>query len=208
MERFFDYFQVTVLIIFLLVFVGRTLYLRLRRGIKVFALGVGKSGWRRVLELSFFVGLVLWMAAILLYAFGQEARFLPVFLNAKLIDSSLLGFVGTVLIVLGSILFVWALISFGNSWRVGIDQMTQGNLVTSGVFALSRNPIFLFIDLYFIGTFLVNETLVFLLFALLAIVGLHYQIIQEERFLTRVYGRAYEDYCARTGRYLTWHSGG
>lgn len=208
MERFFDCFQITVLILFLFVFVGRTLYLRLRRGIKVFALGVGKSGWRRVLELSFFVGLVLWMAAILLYALGQEARFLPAVLNAKLVDSSLLGVAGTVLIVLGFALFVWSLISFGNSWRVGIDQRTQGDLITGGAFALSRNPIFLFIDLYFVGTFLINGTLVFLLFALLVIVGLHYQIVQEEIFLAGTYGRVYEAYCARTDRYLTWRSGG
>ena len=202
MERFFDAFQITVLILFLFVFVGRTLYLRIRRGIKVFALGVGKSGRRRVLELSFFVGLVLWMAAILLYALGQEARLLPSFLEIKLIDSNPLGFAGAVLIVLGFALFVWALVSFGNSWRVGIDKKALGDLVTTGVFALSRNPIFLFIDLYFVGTFLINGTLVFLLFALLVIVGLHYQIVQEEKFLAGAYGRAYEDYCARTGRYL------
>jgi protein-S-isoprenylcysteine O-methyltransferase Ste14 len=207
MERFFASFQIAVLILFLFVFVGRTLYLRIRRGVRVFALGVGKSGWRRVLELSFFVGLVLWIAAILLYALNQEARFLPAFLNIRLLDSNPLGLAGTVLIVLGLALFVWALISFGHSWRVGIDQRMQGDLVTGGAFALSRNPIFLFIDLYFVGTFLINGTLVFLLFALLVIVGLHYQIVQEERFLTEAYGQAYEDYCARTGRYLAWRSG-
>jgi protein-S-isoprenylcysteine O-methyltransferase Ste14 len=194
MEQLFDYFQMTVLLLFLFVFVGRTLYLRIRRGIKVFALGVGKSGWRRVLELSFFVGLVLWMAAILLYALGQEEQFLLAFLNIRLIDSIPLRFAGAVLIVLGFALFVWALISFGNSWRVGIDKKALGDLVTTGAFAFSRNPIFAFIDLYFVGTFLINGTVVFLIFAVLVIVGLHYQIVQEERFLAGAYGRAYEDY--------------
>lgn len=208
MEQFFDYFQMTVLVLFLLVFVGRTLYMRLRQGIKVFALGVGKSGWRRALELSFFGGLVLWMGAVLVYALDQEARFLPAFLNAKLIDSMSLGVVGAVLTVLGFALFVWSLISFGNSWRIGIDKKALGDLVTTGAFAFSRNPIFLFIDLYFVGTFLINGTLVFLIFAVLVIVGLHYQIVQEERFLAQAFGKPYKDYCARTGRYLGRRSGG
>jgi protein-S-isoprenylcysteine O-methyltransferase Ste14 len=147
-----------------------------------------------VLELSFFVGLVLWMAAILLYALGQEEQFLLAFLNIRLIDSIPLRFAGAVLIVLGFALFVWALISFGNSWRVGIDKKALGDLVTTGAFAFSRNPIFAFIDLYFVGTFLINGTVVFLIFAVLVIVGLHYQIVQEERFLAGAYGRAYEDY--------------
>jgi len=31
---------------------------------------------------------------------------------------------------------------------------------------------------------------------------LHYQIVQEEKFLTRTYGDAYDNYCAGTGRYF------
>jgi protein-S-isoprenylcysteine O-methyltransferase Ste14 len=69
---------------------------------------------------------------------------------------------------------------------------------------VSRNPIFIFIDIYFIGTFLINETLIFLIFAALAVIGMHYQIMQEEKFLAKAYGQVYKDYCARTGRYVGW----
>jgi protein-S-isoprenylcysteine O-methyltransferase Ste14 len=63
------------------------------------------------------------------------------------------------------------------------------------MFALSRNPIFVFLDLYAFGTFLINGTLGFLLFALVLATGIHYQILQEESFLRRTYGTAYHDYC-------------
>ena len=58
-----------------------------------------------------------------------------------------------------------------------------------------------FVDLYFIGTFLVNGTVTFLLFAVV-VVGMHYQILQEEAFLRGVHGDAYEAYCRETRRYL------
>ncbi|MBI5184202.1 MAG: hypothetical protein HZA01_00525 [Nitrospinae bacterium] len=83
-----------------------------------------------------------------------------------------------------------ALVSFRDSWRAGIDEKTQGELITTGIFAVSRNPIFIFIDLYFIGTFLINGALIFLIFAAVVIIGLHCQIIQEEKFLAKAYGQA------------------
>jgi protein-S-isoprenylcysteine O-methyltransferase Ste14 len=63
---------------------------------------------------------------------------------------------------------------------------------------------FLFIDLYFIGTFLINGTLFFLLTALIIVIGIHYQILQEERFLTQHYGDSYREYYNTVGRYFTW----
>ena len=96
----------------------------------------------------------------------------------------------------------WALIAFGNSWRIGIDEKSADALVTNGIFALSRNPIFAFIDLYFIGTFLINGTLVFLVFAVVTVLALHYQILQEEKFLLSKYCQAYQVYRLQAGRYL------
>jgi hypothetical protein len=62
------------------------------------------------------------------------------------------------------------------------------------MFALSRNPIFVFLDLYAFGTFLINGTLGFLLFALVLAGGIHYQILQEENFLQRTYGTATDEF--------------
>jgi protein-S-isoprenylcysteine O-methyltransferase Ste14 len=54
------------------------------------------------------------------------------------------------------------------------------------------------------GTFLINGTWLFFLFAFLTVLNLHYQILHEERFLAAVYGHSYQAYCDRTARYWTW----
>jgi protein-S-isoprenylcysteine O-methyltransferase Ste14 len=206
----FDTFQIVALIVFLSVFLGRTLVLRITRNISPIVLGSGKRGFNRAIELAFFVGLVVWITEVALYALRSDFRVFPPPLDTTLVDSIPAKLVGVLLLSAGLAIFIWALASFGDSWRVGIDQRKPGELVTKGAFAFSRNPIFIFLDLYFAGTFLINGTIIFLLFAVIVVAGAHYQIRNEERFLTSHYGQTYLEYCARTGRYLTgpWRRAG
>jgi len=204
MQTFFDGFQIITLIAFLGVFIGRSLYLYLRYGINPLVLGVGKAGVRRATEIGFFIGLVLWIYEIAAATLHWQTRIFGGIFTTILLDSQLAKSTGAVMIICGFVLFVLALVAFGQSWRVGIDERTPGELVTHGIFAYSRNPIFLFIDLFFIGTFLINGTLFFLLTSLIVVIGIHYQILQEERFLTQHYGDSYRDYRSAVGRYFTW----
>ncbi len=203
MSSFFDYFQVTSLALFLFVLTGRALYLLLTKNINPIAIGRGKRGFHFAFELYAFVGAAVWIIEMLLYSLHLSFRIFPSPLDMQLIDSTAARVMGVILATLGLVILVWAFISFGVSWRVGLDVKTPGELVTTGIFAVSRNPIYIFLNCWFIGIFLINGTLIFLVFALLAVGHLHYQILREEKFLARLYGGAYEDYCARTRRYFT-----
>ena len=202
--NFFDYFQVTSVAIVLLIFVGRASYLRFRRNINPISIGGGKKGVLLAVELVAIVGFVAWMIEVLLFALHSGFRIFPSPLDSQLINSLPAKIAGVALVTSGLVIFGSAYASFGDSWRVGFDEKTPGALVTTGTFALSRNPIYVFLDLWFIGVFLINGTLIFLVFALLAVAVLHWQILQEEEFLVRLYGQPYRSYCAKTGRYVSW----
>lgn len=203
MLNFLDYFQMTSVVIFVLIVFGRASSLRLSRGINPIAIGGGKKGLVRAVELISFAGLVAWMVEIFLYALHCNFRIFPTPLDTLLFDSSVARLIGVVLITCGLIIFALAFVSFGDSWRVGFDIKTPGALVTSGLFAVTRNPIYVFIDFWFVGIFLINGTLVFLIFAALAFAAVHWQILKEEDFLDKLYGKPYQDYCKRTGRYVS-----
>ena len=145
-------------------------------------------------------------AALFVLLLFREARLIalpiPASMDTMIVNSGMIHRLGAAIAGVGILIFVLALLSFGNSWRVGIDTRTPGPLITSGLFAFSRNPIFLFMDLYLAGTFLLNGRLVFLLIAFAGILGLHRQILREERFLSGHHGEAYQKYCARTPRYF------
>lgn len=204
MNNSFGTFQLIALSIFASAFIGRSVYLKSVKKISPFALGVGKRGLRRVVEIGFLMGFIAWALEVITSALPATWRVFPRPLQILIVDSEVLKVIGAAMIVAGIAVFVLALISFGTSWRVGIDKKSPGGLVTSGMFALSRNPIFVCLDLYAFGTFLLNGTLGFLIVALILAIGIHYQILQEEEFLLKFYGTAYQRYCDRTARYLGW----
>jgi protein-S-isoprenylcysteine O-methyltransferase Ste14 len=204
MSRLFDLIQLIALACFLAMFLGRTIQLYWTRGIQVLTLGRGKPPVQAALEYLLVVGLPLWVYEVAAYAAPLPFHLSPPPLDALLVDSIAAKVLGSASLAAGLVIFGLALGAFGESWRVGIDRRTPGALVTGGVFSRSRNPIFLFMDLYLAGTFLLNGRLIFLLFALLAAGGLHFQIRQEERFLEQTHGAAYRDYCARVSRYWGW----
>jgi protein-S-isoprenylcysteine O-methyltransferase Ste14 len=198
---FFDYFQIASVVIFLFILVGKILYLRLSRNVNPIAIGGGKKGVVLAVELISVAGLMMWMVEVLLYAFHSDFRIFPSPLDRQLVSSQLVKLGGVGLISLGLVIFALAYVSFGDSWRVGFDVKNPGALVTTGIFSISRNPIYLSLDLWFIGIFLINGTLIFLIFAMLAVAAMHWQIRQEEAFLSNLYGQPYRDYYNRTGRY-------
>lgn len=203
MKSFFDTFQFITLIAFLVVFIGRSIFLYARHGINSLVLGIGKTGLRRVVELAFFIGLLVWILEIVVSIFHWEWHIFRGTFATIILNSMFAKIAGMILILAGFALFVIALVAFGQSWRVGIDEQSPGDLVTHGVFSISRNPIFLFIDLYFVGTFLINGSLFFLMFAIVVVIGLDYQIRQEEHFLKSNYGEPYLQYFNSVRRYLT-----
>lgn len=200
--NFFDYFQIASIVIFLLIIVSRVIYMRTTRGVNPIVIGGGKKGFVLIVELVAFAGLVLWMIDVISYAVQANFHIFPSPLNMVLVESDAAKIAGVALVSIGLMVFMAAFVSFGDSWRVGLDIHTPGALITGGVFAFSRNPIYLFLDLWFIGIFLINGRLIFLIFALLTLLVIHWQILQEESFLTNLYGQPYGEYRGRTRRYF------
>lgn len=90
--------------------------------------------------------------------------------------------------------------------RVGTNIRTfdePGTLVTSGLFRLSRNPMYLgFVILLFGTAVVVGAATPFLLVALFAIITDRWYIAYEERAMARRFGADYAGYAARTRRWL------
>ncbi|MGI6105418.1 MAG: methyltransferase family protein [Raoultibacter sp.] len=119
-----------------------------------------------------------------------------------LFSNSIVAWIGVGFGVLGVLFFAWALVSFGQSFRVGIDENDPGKLVTSGAFAISRNPIYVAFFFVLLGIFLVLPSWVFLLVLLAACALFTRQILLEEKSLEKVYGDEYREYCAKVRRFL------
>lgn len=118
------------------------------------------------------------------------------------LDAQTTRIAGGACLVVSLPLVVMAQRSMGKSWRIGIDGRTPGELVTGGIFARSRNPIFLGMRLGLLGLLLTAPTGASLAIFLLgeALVGI--QVRLEEAFLTQTGGTAYAAYREAVPRWL------
>ena len=74
--------------------------------------------------------------------------------------------------------------------------------ITTGIFAISRNPGYLSFFLMCVGIGIAGASCIFLLFALVWIAAWHFGIPGEERTLIGKYGDAYREYMQRTPRWI------
>lgn len=104
-----------------------------------------------------------------------------------------------------SISLVWVLVAqlhMGNSWRIGIDDDHKTELVTGGIFKLSRNPIFLGMRVMLVGLFLALPSALTLALWWLGDVLMQAQVYLEEEYLAQQHGTAYEVYRQQVRRWL------
>ena len=92
--------------------------------------------------------------------------------------------------------------SFGKSFRVGIDTQHPKKLVTDGIFTHSRNPIYVAFGFILIGQFLIFPNWILLIYVAAGFWLLHRQILREEEYLRKHYGEEYAQYSRRVRRYL------
>jgi protein-S-isoprenylcysteine O-methyltransferase Ste14 len=117
-------------------------------------------------------------------------------------QSSIIAWMGVLFCAAGLALLAWSLLSFGLSFRVGIDAEHPDRLVTRGVFAFSRNPIYVAFGLTLLGQFLIFPNWILLVYLGAAAWLLHRQVLREEGFLRGHYGQEYAEYCRRVRRYI------
>jgi len=126
----------------------------------------------------------------------------PTLSRQEFFHSEIISWVGVFFCLAGLSLLLWSLISFGQSFRVGIDTEHPDKLITSGVFAFSRNPIYVAFAFILLGQFLIFSNWILLVYMGAGVWLFHRQVLREEDYLKKHYGKEYLEYCNRVRRYL------
>lgn len=109
----------------------------------------------------------------------------------------------------------WVVLAFGiilNLWGAASMRQTRtpinpyrpvSAVITWGAFHVSRNPLYVGLDLAFLGLSLILNSLWGLVMLVPVLVIMHYGVIlREERYLHTKFGEPYRQYCAKVRRYL------
>lgn len=140
------------------------------------------------------------LLVVLVYSFlpGAYQYLLPIpWLQHRWIRAT-----GIVLLIASSVWIVLAQAQMGESWRIGIDTDHKTKLVQTGVYRISRNPIFLGMMVTLFGLFLVIPNAVTLLIFVLIVVLINIQVRLEEEYLKTSHGDEYIRYQRTVGRWI------
>jgi protein-S-isoprenylcysteine O-methyltransferase Ste14 len=113
------------------------------------------------------------------YTVFAAAFSLPLFSTQEFFQAEGIAWGGVVLCFVGVSLLLLSLVSFGKSFRVGIDVDHPDRLVTTGIFAVSRNPIYVGFAFVLLGQVLVFPNWVLLIYLMAGIWLFHRQALRE-----------------------------
>lgn len=108
--------------------------------------------------------------------------------------------IGMALIIFGA--WMW----FSSNFISKIDgHIKENNLVTTGVYAMVRNPIYSAFFLVCIGAIFIESNIsLFILPVLYHAYMTVFLIKTEEKWLRKLYGQEYEEYCRNVNRCIPW----
>jgi len=139
-------------------------------------------------------------AVVLAHSFfpGAYQHLLPI----PWLERSWISWTGVILLIASLVWLVLAQVQMGESWRIGIDSERKTQLVQTGVFGISRNPIFLGMMVTLLGLFLVIPNALTLLTFVLGVVVINIQVRLEEEYLKAMHGDDYIGYTRRVRRWM------
>ena len=163
-----------------------------KKGIKTDQIGKGKVGFVKFVEITMKVFTYL-VPAVEIVSIILNTSFFAV----------LVRIVGVLVAVVGVAVFIISVLTMRDIWRAGVSKTDKTELVTKGIYKISRNPAFLGFDLMYLGILLMFFNLVLFEVSLFAMLMFHLQIVNvEEEFLLEAFGDEYLRYKKKVCRYI------
>ena len=163
-----------------------------RQGIDTDQLGKGKVGFIKLIEVT------LKTSTYLLPAIEVASI---VFYTGSVND--VLRIIGLIILALGVVAFIVSVLQMKDNWRAGVQREEKTELVTTGIYCVSRNPAFLGFDLMYIGIVITFFNWYLCVATCIVMVLFHLQIVNvEEDFLIEAFGDEYIKYRKKVCRYF------
>ena len=163
-----------------------------KQGIQTDQIGKDKIGFVKFVEIT------MKNAAILVFIAGLDSIFLETGHSLTAIRV-----MGAIISVGGTVIFIVAVWTMRDSWRAGVSKTDKTELITNGIYHISRNPAFLGFDLLYIGTLLMFFNWILCFLTVFAVTMYHLQIVNvEEDFLLATFGNEYLKYKKKVCRYI------
>lgn len=113
-----------------------------------------------------------------------------------------IAMIGIVLMPIGALIMIISQLQLGASYRLNIPQ-GETRLVTNGIYALSRNPLYMGLYLMFLAVWLMIPNWIYIFCLVFFVINYHFKItVLEEPYLQATFAEDYSAYCRKVNRYF------
>ena len=187
---FFKLLTLLIILLFYSIYLLK-MYFQKQKGIKTNQIGTNPNKDIRIIETLMSIATI---------------SIIPLQLISLILNLSTLAnifrYSGVVIALIGDLFFLSAVLTMQDSWRAGIPNKKETTFIKKGIYQISRNPAFLGFDLMYLGICLIYCNILTIIFTIFAITMLHFQILEEEKFLLQNFGSEYINYKKQICRYL------
>jgi protein-S-isoprenylcysteine O-methyltransferase Ste14 len=137
-------------------------------------------------------GYIIWFICIL-----SIFNILTINTNELFVNSEL----AFLLFMLGLVMTILSLIDLGKSIRIGLP-VSKTQLKTSGIYSLSRNPMYVGVNLFTLASMIYLMNWLVLIIGIYSLFAYHLIIRSEEKFLLNRFGEEYQTYLKKVRRFI------
>lgn len=153
-------------------------------------------GWNKESTISIGFFLLFIITAIVLSTVDTPVG------SFQLLDSSVSYGISAGLLILNLTISMFSLLHLRDSWRVGVIEEQQTELITTGIYSKTRNPYFVSYNIMFVSYALLRQNVILVILTLIGFGLVHWMIVKEESYLRDIHRDRYEDYCSEVSRYI------
>lgn len=193
------YLPLYLVIFFIAVFLFRIFIVWKNSGVNAYVLLNASGPYGTI---GFYFKLITYLNVIAVIAFAYFPDFYLLLEPLQLLEHKGIKCLGIIILLLTLPLICIAQAQMGNSWRITIDDNNSTEMITTGLFSITRNPIFLMMKFNLLGAFLVIPNSVTLAVWLTGFALIDVQVSLEEEYLKKEHGSNYLNYSKTVKRWL------
>jgi protein-S-isoprenylcysteine O-methyltransferase Ste14 len=146
-----------------------------------------------------FCGLYMLLYTLL---FLMQPEVQNAYLPISTLQDDRIAMTGIVLMPIGALIMIISQLQLGASYRLNLPD-AKTRLVTNGIYALSRNPLYMGLYIMFFAVWLMIPSWIYLFCLMFFVVNYHFKItVLEEPYLQTTFAEDYSDYCQKVNRYF------
>jgi protein-S-isoprenylcysteine O-methyltransferase Ste14 len=114
------------------------------------------------------------------------------------------GITGLVFCIAGAVICCWARYTLGKNWALSVQEKSNHELITNGLYKIIRHPIYTGLIILFVGNAVIVGDYRAILSVLIVVISFVFKLKKEEKLMKGLFGEQYQKYKQKTNALIPY----